>query len=70
MKRIIIQTVYENCTDEFVNDYINNLCIHNEILKEGKEDFLKGETIGFRSEDPTSPCVGVTQYKLEVQNAN
>ena len=65
MKRIIVQTVYENCTDEFVEDYINHLCTHNDMLKEGKEDFLKGETIGFLSEDPTSPCIGVTQYKLE-----
>lgn len=67
MKRIIIQTVYSNCTDDFVESYIDQLCIHNKVLKEGKEDFLKGEVVGFRTDDDQSPAYGVTQYKLEEQ---
>lgn len=68
MKRIVVQTVYYNCDDAWIEDYVENLCHHNEFLKEMKSDLLAGEKVGFRSEDPTSKAYGVTEYQIQDQS--
>jgi len=61
--KIIVHTVYEDIDDKFVQEYLKELCM-NPMLKEAKEDFLAGETIGFRSNDERSPAYGITLYRL------
>jgi hypothetical protein len=63
MKKIVIQTVYHNCTDEFVEEYLKSLS-HNKVLKQARKDFLNGEVVGFRSDDDKSPAYGITTYQL------
>lgn len=65
MRKITVKTVYENCSDEFVEDYIQQLCFRNDLLKARKNDFLEGKEISFESNDPTSDCFARTSYKLE-----
>lgn len=67
MKRIVIKTVYYNCSDEMVENYINELCHNGAALKEQKDKFLAGETVNIKSEDPDSDAFGITTYNLEQQ---
>jgi hypothetical protein len=66
MKKIIVQTVYFNCDDAWIEDYVERLCA-NPAIRESKKDLLAGETVGFRSDDPTSKAYGVTTYLIEPQ---
>lgn len=67
MKKIIVQTVYYNCDADFIEDYVNRLCAHNDFPQEMKSDLLAGEEVGFRSGEPGTNAYAVTRYVIEDQ---
>ncbi len=66
MKKIIVQTVYYNCDDAWIEDYVMNLC-HQPHLKNRKAELMAGEEVKFESKDPTSNAFGVTTYQIQEQ---
>jgi len=49
MRKIIVHTTYDNCTDEWVDWYLNELNKRDE-LKECVADLKDGHTVGYKSE--------------------
>lgn len=63
MKKIVVQTVFYNCDDEWIEDYVTYLCI-NPYLKCRKAELMAGDEVKFESKDPTSNAFGVTTYQI------
>lgn len=61
--RLIITTVYENITDEFLNNYIHQSAQLNSVAK--LEELKEKKTVQFRTDDPDSNAFGITTIELK-----